>query len=517
MSPMPESRPPYDAKAARRATLDQTVRRGARAIAATQIAGQVVSLAVLAVLLRLLGPDPFGLVAMLLPLLVLSRTVTALGLNVATVQRETLSREEASALLWITVGVGAAVTGLLFAMASPVAWFYGHAELRSVTTALAGTSLVFALGVQQQAWLERHLRLTSLALTRLAAQSLSGALAIGYAVSRGAENHYGGVWTLVLQQYAELTILAVAAWALEPWRPNAPWRRVAVGDMLRFGRQYTISGMFFTLGQHLDKILIGVLLGERALGLYSQAFNIMMKPVAVMSTAITGVMLPALSRARADHAAYQELLLAFNRLVAIVLFPVGVGLMIVGPQVMTLLGGSQWQAAGPLLAALAAVILVQGFINIAGSAFASVGQSQRLMRGAMLLTLGSLVGLLLGLAVGAAMGNRLMGVTLGYALTLVCVLFLPYQSYCLHTVGVALGDWRRAVWPAAISAALMGLVVLTAQFALIAATSIGDTTRLAVLVPLGAACYTWLARDEVRWLVNRWLKDSDKAATQDTD
>ncbi len=510
---MSELLPSTNDDAARRVDLDRSVRSGGRAVAASHLIGQLVSLAVLAVLLRLLGPAPFGLVAMVMPLLVLARTVTAFGLNVATVQRETLGREEASTLLWITLGAGAATTGLLFVLAAPVAWFYGQDELQAVTVALAGTSLVFALGVQQQAWLERHLRLASLAVLRLVAQTLSGVLAIGYAFSMGAEGHYGGVWTLVLQQYTELFLLAVAAWALEPWWPKAPWRSVAVGDMLRFGRQYTVSGLFFALGQHLDKILIGALLGERALGLYSQAFNIIMKPVAVVSTAITGVMLPALSRARSDHAAYQELLLAFNRLVAIVLFPVGVGLMIVGPEVMSVLGGGQWEAAGPLLGTLATVVLVQGFINIAGSAFASVGQSRRLMRGAALLTLGTLVGLLLGLAVGTAMGNRLLGVTVGYATMLVGGMFLPYQSYCLRTVNVALGDWRRAVWRAAISAAGMGLIVLAARVTLVASTSLGDGTRLAVLVPLGAACYTWLARGEVRWLVSRWLKDPEEVTS----
>jgi len=513
---MSASTPPSNDDATRRVELDQSIRRGGRAVAATHLAGQLVSLAVLTVLLRLLGPNPFGLVAMVMPLLVLSRTLTALGLNVATVQRETLSREEASTVLWITLGVGATTTGLLLALASPVAWLYGNSQLRIVTLVLAGTSLVFAAGVQQQAWLERHLRLTSLAITRLAAQTLSGVLAVGYAFSMGAEGRYGGVWTLVLQQYSELFMLAVTAWVIEPWRPSAPWRRMPVGDMLRFGRQYTTSGLFFTLGQHLDKILIGALLGERALGLYSQAFNIVMKPVVVVSTAITGVMLPALSRARADHVAYQELLLAFNRLVTIVLFPVGVGLMIVGPEVMTVLGGARWQAAGPLFRTLAAVILVQGFINIAGSAFASVGQSRRLMRGAVWLTLGSLTGLLVGLALGTAMGSRLMGVTVGYAAMLVGVMFLPYQIYCLRTVHVALNDWRRTVWRPAISAVLMGLVVLAASAAMTATTSFGDATRLAVLVPLGVACYACLARDEVRWLVRRWLKDSEEAAVEGT-
>lgn len=503
-------------EAASRAELDQSIRTGGRAVAVSHLAGQFVSLAVLSVLLRLLGPEPFGLLAMVLPLLLLARTFTAFGLNVAAVQRESLGRDEASTLMWITLAIGLLTTAALWAASDAVAWFYGQPNVASVTVALAATSLAFALGVQQQANLERRLRLTSLAVTRLAAQFFSGMLAIAYAFSMGAENQYGGVTTLVIQQYAELLILAAAAWALDPWLPRVPWRSAAVGDMLRFGRQYTVSGLFFTLGQHLDKILIGALLGERALGLYSQAFNIVMKPVTVVSTATTGVMLPALSRARPDAAAYQELVLAFNRLVAIVLFPVGVGLMIVGPEVMNLLGGGQWQAAGPLLAILAAVVLVQGFINIAGSAFASMGKTRQLMLAAAALACGSLVGLLLGWWIGSLTGNRLMGVTTGYTATLVLVLFLPYQAYCLRSIGVPLAAWRRAVRRAAASALVMGMVVLIGKLLIQRLTSMGDPARLTVLVPLGAACYLWLARVEVRWLIQRWIRNVSVTADDDT-
>lgn len=499
---------PPNEDADRRADLDRSVRAGGRAVAAAQVASQVISLVVLAVLLRLLGPEPFGLLAMVLPLLLLGRTFTAFGLNVAAVQRETLSREEASSLLWWTLVLGLLTTVLLVALAAPVAWFYDQQELSSLTVVLAATALVFAVGVQQQARLERHLQLGSLAFARVASQTFGGVLAIGYAWMAGAESHYGGVWTLVVQQYAELILLAIVAWGIDPWRPCAPVRGAAVQDMFRFGRQYTASGLFFTLGQQLDKVVIGVLLGDRALGLYSQAFNIIMKPVTLISTAITGVMLPALSRARADRTVFEELLLAFNRLVAITLLPAGVGLMIVGPEVMTVLGGGQWQAAGPLLATLAAVVLVQGFINIAGSAFASVGQSRRLMFGAAGLTLGSLLGLLAAWAVSSSMDDRLLGVTAGYVFTLVVVLFPPYLVYCMRSVDVSPGQWLRAIRRPAIAAGLMGLIVLGGKLLLVWTTSFGDAATLAVLIPLGAIVYIWLAREEVRWIVQRWGRDA---------
>ena len=72
------------------------MRKGMRAVVTVQLASQVVSFVVLAMLFRQLGPDPFGLLGMVMPLLLLARMLGGLSLHVATVQRDQLSDAEAS-------------------------------------------------------------------------------------------------------------------------------------------------------------------------------------------------------------------------------------------------------------------------------------------------------------------------------------------------------------------------------------------------------------------------------------
>lgn len=466
-----------------------------------QVASQVVSLVVLAFLYRLIEPGDFGLLGMVVPLLLFLRIFSTLGLNVTTIQWAELSQNQLSNLFWLNLALGLAATLLTAALAPAVAWFYGRGELTLLTVALAGTSLTAALGAQHGALLERQLRFGAINVARLAAQTGGGAAGVA-AAWMGA-----GVWALVLQQYIELLALAAIVWRVERWRPAAPQRGDALGDLVRFGGNYSGSSMMFYLALNVDKVLVGYALGEQALGLYSQAFNLMMKPVYVLTTPLTGVMLPALSRAMSDPAAYRQLLLAFYRVVAIAMLPVGVGLMLVAPEAIRVLGGERWVAAGPLLRVFAAAILVQGFIHVAGSVFASAGRADRLFAGSVIMLLVLVQGYAVGLWFGRRFGEELgfapvLGVAAAYSLSMIVVVFLPYHSYCLATVGVPLGAWIAAVYRAALASAGMGLIVWSVRRMLLPYEPM-PIVLLAIQMAVGVAVYAWLARGELRWLMGQ--------------
>ena len=99
-----------------------------------------------------------------------------------------------------------------------------------------------------------------------------------------------------------------------------------------------------------------------------------MKPVVVLTTPLQSVILPALSRTAHDRDHYAQIVLAFQRLLAVASFPAAVGLMLVAHDTMLVLGGPAWDEAGRLLSVLAVAVLVAAFINMAGSIFISSGQ-----------------------------------------------------------------------------------------------------------------------------------------------
>jgi O-antigen/teichoic acid export membrane protein len=478
------------------AGLKQAVRRGARSVAIAQILSQLISLVVLATLYRLVTPEEFGLVGMALPLFLFLRIFTTGGLNVATVQRGRLSSEEVSSLFWLNLGFGLA-TMLVAAAAAPLwAWFLQEPRLVETTIALSGTLFLAAAGLQHQSLLERNLRFGPLAVARLLAHLAGGVAGIAAALAGY------GVWALIVQQYVEWLLLDLGLWLAEPWRPNRIGRGAPVTDLVRLGGYYSGASVMFFLTSNVDKVLVGRVLGKYELGLYSQAFNLMLKPVYLLTTPLAGIVLPAISRAADDRGSLETLFLAFYRLLAVFLLPAGVGLMLVAPEAMQVLGGDRWSPAGPLLSVLAASILVQGFVNIAGYVMAAVGRTDANFYANTWMALILSAAFIAGLVAGRHAERPSLGVAASYSLTMLLVIFPLYMLYCLRVIGVRPQIWIRQLRRPALAAAAMGLAVWCCR-TLLFSLGLAALPVLIIEIAAGVAIYIALIWGEIAWLIDQ--------------
>ena len=269
------------------------------------------------------------------------------------------------------------------------------------------------------------------------------------------------------------------------------------------GGYFTATQIVFHLLTNVDKVLVGFMLGREALGYYSQAFTVMMKPVVVLTTPLTSVMLPALSRSVHDRAHYAQIVLAFQRLLAVASFPAGVGLILVARETMVVLGGPQWAEAGRLLEVLAAAVLVQGFITMAGTIFISAGRFRAMLVGSLVMLVVLVQGLLVGYFVGRTYGDATLGVAWGYALTMCIPLFLPYMLFCLRMVGVSPWAWsRQLVWPG-LAALAMGAIVFAARRRSSGSRGFRPWASSSRKSRLGGGVYAAFAWREIRWCLDR--------------
>jgi len=375
---------------------------------------------------------------------------------------------------------------------------YDVAELQNVLLALAATSLAGALAAQQQAVLERRLRWRRLSFFRIAAMLLGGVVAVA-AAWRGA-----GVTALIMQMYVELIALALLCGLAGAW-PGWQLSTAGLGKVMQFGGLFTISSLALYLVQYGDKLLLGWLVGDRLpeqVGYYTQAFNWTMKPVFLLTTPLSGVALAGLARASGDAATRQNLVLAFNRLAALLMFPIGVGLMIVAPEAIAVLGGPSWLPGASILRVLAATILVQAFVNLAGNLLAATGRGAQLFRFSVAFAVWMMLVFGVGLWWGDQRGMPALGLAIGYSLGLLTA-FAPLLIYCLRSAGIHPSDWFWNLLPAAQAAAMMGSLVLAYHTVWLMWIDGPLWLLLATEVALGAASYCWTARRELGWVLKQ--------------
>lgn len=432
-----------------KADLGRRTARGGAVTVTSQGFKFLVGMAGTVVLARLLTPEDYGLVGMVVIVTGFVLLFKDLGLASATIQKEDLSLEQVSTLFWINVGLSVLIMLVTAAAAPLVARFYGEPRLTAITVAYAVGFLFGGLSVQHEALLRRQMRFAALAAAEIA--SIVAGLAVAVALAwRGA-----GYWALVVNQLVIGVVYAACVWAACGWRPGRPRRGAGVRPMLAFGGNLTGFTVVNYFARNLDNMLIGRYWGSVQLGLYAKAYQLLLLPIDQINTPITSVAVPALSRLTGEPERYRQ---AYRRLlekVAILTMPLMALLVATSDWVVAIVLGPKWEGVGRIFAVLGCVGLVQPIANTTGWLFVSQGRARQMFQWGMIGGTVTVAGIVAGLPWGA------FGVAVSYSAVSLCVV-IPALFWFVGREGpVRTGDFYRII-AAPLCAALAALAALLA-------------------------------------------------------
>jgi O-antigen/teichoic acid export membrane protein len=405
---------------------------GALAAGTAQAAQFVLQIGSIAVLSRMLGPDAFGVVAMVSTLGGLMQALTEAGLSTPTVQRAEVTHRQVSNLFWLNTAIGGALVLLLVALAPAIAWFYREPRLVAVAAAMAPIFLLQGLAVQHLALLRRGMRYRQLALIPVFATLGGIVVGIGMAGS-GA-----GYWSLVGMQLSIAALSCVLAWFFSGWRPQRPVRGVGTRPLIGFGTKLAFGSSIWTLAKSADGVLVGRVWGVDALGLYSRGVALMMRPLDQIMAPLDGIIVPALSRMQNETERYRRAAFEVYDVIAIMSMIVSGTLLTVSYPLTRVILGPSWGDAAPIFAAFTFVALYVPTSNVASFMLTSQGRGSDVMRfSAMTSTLTALL-LIAGVrygAVGVAVGHIVAGL----------LVQLPLAYYIVGRTGSIRTSelWRR--------------------------------------------------------------------------
>lgn len=398
-TPTPEETAP----APETGSLGNRAARGAAVTLGGQGARMVLQLASVVVLARLLTPDDYGLLAIVLVVVGVGEIFRDFGLSTAAIQARSLSSRQRDGLLWINAGIGATLCLVVLAGAPLLSAAFGRPELTGLARTLSLTFLVNGLATQYRADLTRRMRFGRLVLCDIAGQAagLTGAIV---AASLGA-----GYWSLAVQQLAQVSVVLVGLVTVARWLPGRPRRDSGVGPMLRLGGRLAGTQLLYYVSNNLDTLTIGIRFTSTDLGLYNRGFQLAMTPVNQLRSPATTVALPVLSRLQSDprraagYIVRGQLTLGYT-LVAGLALAVGVARPLVGVML-----GPQWTQVVPVFAFLATAAALSTLSFVGFWVYLSRGMGRDLMHYTMVAFVLQLACILTGSLFGV------VGVAGGYA------------------------------------------------------------------------------------------------------
>jgi len=396
------------------------------------------------ILARLLVPEDFGLVVMVTAITAIAEYFTNLGLSTATVQSPRITHEQCSNLFWINAAAGAAFAVLLVLFSPAIAAFYGDPRLRAIAVVLSLNFIFIGAGVQHEALLRRQMKLPRLAASHLVATLLSVSVAIGLAWSGF------GYWALVLKEVVQAFLVAAGSWFLCPWLPGLPSRDTPMRRLLTFGRDMTLTQLLLAVSAQLDTLLIGRFVNAVTLGLYRQAYNLIMTPVERLRAPIYSVSQPGLSILQAEPDRYRRYYQRILFVVTLVTVPLGVFTFLYAHEIVLVALGEKWLGSIVFLRIFGVAAVVLPALGTTGTVMITCGRSGRFFIVALINNLTMVICMVVGIGFGA------VGIAVARVAT--SIVIMPWSlPYSFSGTPVSVGDFLRSISRPCIASAIMGV------------------------------------------------------------
>ena len=454
--------------------LDSKIRTGVAWSGLAQMGAQFVALVVSVILTRLLSPQDFGLVGMVLVFTNFASVFADMGFGVALVQKLDVTQHHKNAVFWISIVIGAVTTLIMAAAAPLIASFYNVPEVQPLAVAISLIFFINAFATVKVALLQKAMDFRKIAAAQLTSTVISGLVALYLAFSGF------GVWSLVAMYIASAIVNVAVLWMITPWRPDFSLQWHALKDLSKFTLNLLGFSVFNYWTRNGDNLLVGRFVGSAALGIYARSYQILLLPVSQVSGVITNVMFPAFSAIQKDVERVKDVYLKSISVISLVTFPLTLGLLVVSQSFVLALFGDKWAEMVPILQVFCLLGLIQSIGTTVGWIYQSQGRTDIMFRWGLVSGSIFIISFIVGLRWGA------LGVAVAYTVANFLLwypsLLIPARLIDLHVVTML-----RRLAPTFCGAATMAFAVWV--LGLILPSGWSYATHLALQVTIGAIFY----------------------------
>jgi PST family polysaccharide transporter len=317
-----------------------------------------------------------------------------------------------------------------------------------------------------------------LAMIRIGTILIGGVIAVIMAV-----NGFG-VWSLVAKSVAAAITQVGIMWYLSDWKPRFIWSLDALRELLGFSLNLFGFRVFNYWMTNADNLLIGKYLGTASLGIYDRAFGLMRLPLDEVSGVLSRVMFPALSTIQRDKERIKGIFLKSNRVIALITFPLMIGLLVVARSFIIAIYGPKWEGVIPILQIFCIEGMGRSIGTTKGWIFLTQGRTDLMFKWGLFAGVVRIASIVIGLHWGVV-GVAAAIVIGGYAILWYPAWVIPGRLINL-SFREALANLRSPLW----CSLAMALAVAGVGFMLPAHWP--HWARLTAQVPFGIVLYALL-------------------------
>lgn len=309
----------------------------------TEIVAKLITPITSMVLARLLTPEAFGVVATLTMVITFAEIFTDAGFQKYLIQHEFKDEKDyeqsTDVAFWSNLVMSLFIWLIIGVFCENLATLVGNPGLGHVLSIACVSIPLAAFSSIQMALYKRNLDFKTLFKIRIVGICIPLFVTIPLAFV------FKNYWALVVGTIAGNLVNAVLLTIYSKWKPSFYYSFVKLREMLTFTVWSMIEAVSIWLTSYVDVFIIGLYLNEYYLGLYKTSITVVGQVMGLVTAATTSILFSSLSRLQTDENAFQILFFKFQKLVGVLVIPLGVGVYCYSDLITEILLGPQWLEA----------------------------------------------------------------------------------------------------------------------------------------------------------------------------
>ena len=310
---------------------------------AERILAQGVSFVVSILLARLLLPDDYGVISIVLVFINVANVFVTNGLGQALVHRKIVNQDEYSTVFWMSFLFSILLYAAMFFMAPYVATFYEIPILIPTLRILSLKIILSSLNTVQHAYVSKKMIFKKFFFATLGGTIFSAVLGIVLAY-KGF-----GVWALVAQYLSNSLIDTIILQLTIDWRPKLIFCFKEAKELFDYGWKLTVSALIIAIYNELRSIIIGKVYSTGDLAYYNKGNHFPSVLINNLNSAIEKVFFPMMVELNSNLLELKRFSKKTLELSSYIVFPVLVWMIVCAEPIVSILLTDKWLPCVPYL------------------------------------------------------------------------------------------------------------------------------------------------------------------------
>ena len=295
------------------------------------------------VLARLLTPQEYGLIGIILIFVAVFNSIIDSGFSSALIRKKDVKDEDYNTVFITNMSFSFILFLVMFFSAPAIAKFFSQPQLIPLTKVMSSILIINAFSLIQKTILVKNVDFKTQTKISVIASLISCAVGVGMALAGY------GVWSLVGQQISRQLINSALLWTWAKWYPKIQFSVNSFKELFGFGWKLLASALIDTVWKEIYQVIIGKCYSPSTLGQYTRAHQF----GSIFSTNLTSIVqrvsYPVLSKLQDEK---ERLKFGYKKVIKVtmlVTFCCMLGLAAVSKAMIITLIGDQWLPAIPFL------------------------------------------------------------------------------------------------------------------------------------------------------------------------